>query len=117
MGRFPSPCLAEGCPRLAPPGESRCPTHSRAKEQARVAHRRGKDTVRRRVRAALDRAGSGQCGRCGVGGYARFLEVHHTTPLVDGGADVLENIQVVCKPCHRKATTAEAAARRARRPV
>jgi 5-methylcytosine-specific restriction endonuclease McrA len=33
-------------------------------------------------------------------------------PLIDGGADVLANLQILCVDCHRLKTTAEARARR-----
>ena len=31
-----------------------------------------------------------------------YLEVHHKTPLAEGGADVLENTEALCPNCHRK---------------
>ncbi len=32
-----------------------------------------------------------------------YLEVHHTTPLADGGGDSVENAVALCPNCHRKA--------------
>ncbi|EGQ7761711.1 hypothetical protein IS633_001473 [Vibrio alginolyticus] len=31
-----------------------------------------------------------------------FLEVHHIVPLIDGGADVIENCAGICPNCHRE---------------
>ena len=46
---------------------------------------------------ALDAAGW-RCSRCGRAGK---LEVHHATPLDDGGEPYApENLEVLCKPCH-----------------
>ncbi|WP_456297287.1 HNH endonuclease [Vibrio sp. AK197] len=33
--------------------------------------------------------------------YRPFLEVHHIVPLVDGGADTVENCAGICPNCHR----------------
>lgn len=37
------------------------------------------------------------CEKCG---RAIGLEVHHKTPLIQGGTDDLENLQVLCDICH-----------------
>ena len=54
-------------------------------------------TVRRH---ALERAGwrceASDCGRAGI------FEVHHVTALSEGGANTLDNAQVLCKTCHFK---------------
>ena len=51
-------------------------------------------------RQALERAGwrceAAECGKAG-----RF-EVHHRTPLAEGGANTLDNAQVLCVTCHLK---------------
>ena len=31
-----------------------------------------------------------------------FLEVHHITPLSEGGLDMLENACALCPTCHRR---------------
>lgn len=33
---------------------------------------------------------------------SNFLEVHHVTPLVDGGDDTIENAAALCPACHRE---------------
>ena len=32
---------------------------------------------------------------------SRFLEVHHVTPLFQGGPDTVDNVAAVCPNCHR----------------
>ena len=59
--------------------------------------------------AALTRAGR-RCERCGAPGR---LEVHHRTPIAEGGAVYdLANLEVVCRGCHFDAHTALTADRR-----
>ena len=41
------------------------------------------------------------CQKCKIQDKsAAILEVHHITPLVMGGQDVLENLITLCKDCH-----------------
>lgn len=60
------------------------------------------------VRAWVLEVSDGMCEACGsaapfIGGDgAPFLEVHHVTPLADGGPDVIENTIAVCPNCHRR---------------
>lgn len=53
---------------------------------------------------------NGVCEACGESAPFRrrtddtpYLEVHHRTPLADGGADSVENAIGLCPNCHRKA--------------
>jgi 5-methylcytosine-specific restriction endonuclease McrA len=43
-----------------------------------------------------------KCGRPHPKG-SRNLEVHHKLPIRNGGQDVMENLETLCVPCHRKA--------------
>ena len=45
---------------------------------------------------ALRRAGW-KCEKCGIPG---LLEVHHVLPVARGGADSLDNLEVLCRNCH-----------------
>lgn len=55
---------------------------------------------------ALQRA-KGRCELCANPGPfptsdgGRFLEVHHITPLYQGGPDTVDNVAAVCPNCHR----------------
>jgi 5-methylcytosine-specific restriction protein A len=40
------------------------------------------------------------CVRCGG---TDGLEVHHRIPLADGGSNRLDNLELVCLPCHGRA--------------
>ena len=49
-------------------------------------------------RRAMIRRSGGVCERCGIHGR---LEMHHMTPLSDGGACYdPENVEVLCRRCH-----------------
>jgi hypothetical protein len=44
------------------------------------------------------------CQECGAQGGPEGdanLEVHHITPAAEGGSDSLENLETLCKDCHR----------------
>jgi hypothetical protein len=41
--------------------------------------------------------------------------VDHVVPLIDGGDKTLENLQLLCVPCHKVKTAREARVRAARR--
>jgi 5-methylcytosine-specific restriction endonuclease McrA len=41
-----------------------------------------------------------------------YLEVEHIVPLADGGTNDLENLQLLCRDCHKHKTIAEHSARR-----
>lgn len=50
--------------------------------------------------------------RCEDCGKAGVLEVHHVTPLADGGSPfALDNLRALCRPCHFQKTAAARAAR------
>jgi len=55
---------------------------------------------------ALQRA-KGYCELCAnpgpfpISAGGRFLEVHHVTPLFQGGPDTVDNVAAVCPNCHR----------------
>lgn len=70
-----------------------------------VGYRRNADVIV----AALNRA-NGICEKCRqVAPFVRrsdgtpYLEVHHRTPLAEGGEDTVENALALCPNCHREA--------------
>jgi hypothetical protein len=55
----------------------------------------------KRVRANARRRAGGCCEQCGR--EAKTLDVHHRTPLKDGGLPYdPDNLVVLCRPCHRE---------------
>lgn len=45
------------------------------------------------------------CQECGVQGGPKGdadLEVHHITPVTEGGSDDLENLDTLCQSCHQR---------------
>ena len=70
MARAKHPCREQGCTVPCPPGGSRCPEHTRARDRARgTTAQRGYGTAHQRLRRALVplvQAGRVTCWRCGL---------------------------------------------------
>lgn len=69
-----------------------------------ITFRRNSDVV-----AEIMIRANGKCERCGSGApFIRakdgspYLEVHHWTPLGDGGEDTVQNAGALCPNCHRE---------------
>jgi 5-methylcytosine-specific restriction endonuclease McrA len=109
------PCLSCNV-AMAKPGQSRCFSCAAVKDHERQAHRRAavSTNAARRMRRAVNNAGSARCAYCRSICAASFIQVDHRIALVDGGTDTESNVQPVCKDCHVDKTTAENNARRAR---
>jgi 5-methylcytosine-specific restriction endonuclease McrA len=61
---------------------------------------RGNTTKRENLRAQAFRMYGKTCNYCGDIG----LEVDHVIELAAGGENSIENLQVLCKPCHKAKT-------------
>ena len=106
---FRRPCL--DCGALGEPGQSRCRAHASTVESER-RQVRGKTPVANKLSRTLRNLPAERCRSCDLVYPPRFLNVDHIVPLIDGGTDVLDNLQILCVDCHRLKTTAEARARR-----
>lgn len=53
--------------------------------------------ISRRILRVLMARSRGRCQRCGGPGP---LEVHHLTPVSEGGSDSLDNLELACSRCH-----------------
>ncbi len=106
---FRRPCL--DCGALGEPGQSRCRVHASTVESER-RQVRGKTPVANKLSRTLRNLPAERCRSCDLVYPPRFLNVDHIVPLIDGGTDVLDNLQILCVDCHRLKTTAEARARR-----
>lgn len=53
------------------------------------------------------------CQDCGatVDDDGRQAEIHHTTPVAEGGTDDLPNLSTLCEPCHHAVHSPDDAAR------
>ena len=78
----------------------------RKRDRAICAHcRLDTNALRRQVR------GRGRARALREKGFVprrSLWELDHIVPLIDGGSHELDNLQTLCKPCHKKKTAAEA---------
>lgn len=96
-------CSERGCPELVPVGVSRCHEHARPAWIVPSQHTldRPRDWYKRRER--IKRRDKGTCVQCGGTG----THVDHIIPVSRGGSWSLENLQLLCVPCHSKKTKQE----------
>ncbi|MER7967773.1 HNH endonuclease [Streptomyces sp. NPDC096080] len=126
--RPPTRCAQPGCPVLVPKG--RCDEHKPAPWAGRddKAARYGISSGRwRTLKRRVTERDNGCCYRCGAeqpdqaddpdGEHGHQLD--HIVPIFEGGAvEDLDNLGLICEPCHLDKSKAEAAranANRARR--
>ena len=116
MPKAPRRCPANDCTNLIRHTRY-CDQHTREKAFA-APHRRYGDTSRtstntwRTIAAAARIRDHNQCVHCGADGTTTRLECDHITNHANGGTDTLTNAQMLCTPCHRTKTQAEANAGR-----
>lgn len=55
------------------------------------------------------------CAECGTPGDRRPLQLAHIVGDADGGAETLDNLRLLCVPCHEPETRAESNRGKARR--
>jgi len=74
------------------------------RDRMRTANNRraGVELLTDRRRRALIAARGGACELCGASGPGRVLEVHHRIPVLRGGHDGEDNLQVLCHVCHHR---------------
>lgn len=58
------------------------------------------DPTRLQDRRTLFRQQRGKCSGCGFAFEFRNLQVDHIVPVASGGADRLENLQLLCAHCN-----------------
>jgi len=65
-------------------------------------------TPQRRVRARVAATKGGPSGRCAACAEdVAHLSLDHIVPFCEGGGHAVSNLQWLCRPCHRKKSTAE----------
>lgn len=52
------------------------------------------------TRTKVIQASGGVCAECGA--ESESLEIHHITPLKDGGTNAVDNLEALCHDCHLK---------------
>ncbi len=57
----------------------------------------------RLLRHKVEERDHGICAQCGL--YDAKWEADHKTELWEGGEDVLENMQTLCRRCHKRKTS------------
>jgi predicted DNA-binding transcriptional regulator YafY len=59
------------------------------------------DDWEERRNSILERDGY-QCQQCDASGSDTILQVHHNTPISEGGSHKPSNLQTICRDCHAK---------------
>lgn len=101
----PRPCLVCGRPSQG----NYCPAHEPKVDEAlrnaanpyRQAYKSAEYARNRQHR--FERA-HGRCEACGVRLEAGAWECDHLVPIKDGGTNHIDNLRVLCRPCHRGKT-------------
>jgi 5-methylcytosine-specific restriction protein A len=99
------------CPSF-PTHRGRCKRHhleyerggnvtARRKRRERIAEG---NNAAARARKAARKAGYVQCAACPCKYLASAVDVDHIIPLAHGGTDTDDNIQYLCRPCHKSKT-------------
>jgi 5-methylcytosine-specific restriction endonuclease McrA len=113
---FKRPCL--DCPRYSVPGQPRCESCAKKRENARSPIRRaqrGRTPNQQRLRREVNRAGSAQCYICENVFYATEISIDHVIPLFKNReADSIPgNVKPACRECHAEKSRQEALERAA----
>jgi len=94
----------------------RCPTHVINERYIAAwtgsTHAPTNTQAWRILRKQVIQRDDGYCQRCGTPGAN---QVDHIVPLAEGGTDALENLQLLCEPCHRSKSAQEGVAARRRK--
>lgn len=105
----PSPCCHPGCPRYAVKG-GRCEQH-----QPKAWDHKGKSAADRgygrrweKLRLMVMGRDSWLCQECKRRGLLRTAtDCDHIVPKARGGLDHPDNLQALCRPCHKRKTRDE----------
>lgn len=97
-------------------GSGYCPSHRADAKVGTFAdprrgsrHERGYGSEWERTRQRILRRDNGLCQVClSRGQYTPASQVDHITNKAAGGTDADDNLQAICRPCHRAKTAAEA---------
>lgn len=102
------PCMVCGRPSAS----NYCPDHEpeidEAIRNARNPYRKNYSEweYRRNRQHRFERA-RGRCENCGIHLANGEWESDHVIPIRDGGTNAIDNLRILCKPCHRAKTAAD----------
>lgn len=106
-----TPCRAINCPNLVTrKDKGYCDKHKhlRAWVQSKTASERGYGTAWRKVRLVALERDNYLCQACLKQGiYTQATDVDHIKPKALGGTDELDNLQSLCRVCHKIKTKRE----------
>lgn len=109
------PCSSPGCPELAPLRQRYCLKHGANNNwQITQAHRSHAESQRtstgrwRKLRAVILQRDNHLCQVClAAGTLTPAREADHIIPVAQGGTDDSDNLQSICRACHRIKTARE----------
>ncbi|WP_330299919.1 HNH endonuclease [Streptomyces sp. NBC_00503] len=81
--------------------EGRASVRARRKRRQLLA---GGNDAARRLRRTIRKAGRARCARCLRDVLASAIDIDHVQPLALGGEDVDDNVQTLCRGCHKLKT-------------
>lgn len=112
----PRPCRYPGCGALVRDGSGYCAAHqAAAKKRSNFSktlsrHERGYGWEWEKLRKVVLARDCGLCQPCKEADRITLGNiVDHIIAKAEGGTDELDNLQVICKPCHVQKTAREAA--------
>jgi len=110
---IPRPC--KHCSALTTDGTPYCDAHKGERygwkqwqQRKGTRHQRGYGATWERLRRVVIQRDSGLCQEClKHEDLTQGSDVDHITPKSQGGTDALDNLQLLCKSCHKRKTTDE----------
>ena len=106
----PRPCTYPRCKAYAT-NDGRCDEHQvrHRWNHTKNRHERGYDSKWVKLREKVLIRDEYLCQVCKANGiYTQAKEVDHIVPKALGGSDSFDNLQAICKHCHREKTLQEA---------
>jgi 5-methylcytosine-specific restriction protein A len=79
------------------------PRNTRSITKRRVVIARGPNAAAL-LRKSIQNDGCADCANCALSFLASAMDVDHIRPLAHGGEDVADNVQTLCRPCHKAKT-------------
>lgn len=107
-------CAHPGCRSLSLENDDRCIRHKNDKRHGWESSRQGSSTKRgygskwRKLRKLVLERDMYVCVLCRKNNIVKYAtDVDHIKPKAQGGSDDIENLQSLCRACHRKKTSKE----------